>query len=331
MPLLLMAPLVKAFTKTGLALVLVIGFVHLWSTADITGTGTRRHYHFDSEQQLYLAMYVFVGCWLLTFVTALYQFSIAYAVAKWYDIEPGEDDERDADCFGVVEGVRCGLRYHLGSLAFGSALIATLELFQRLVEYAEIKNQQEGGNKVVSSCLTCVLCCCKCVEGILRFVSKNAYIDMAIQSTGFCQAVRNVGHVVIDHGAAMAILNGATVVFQIVGMAAITAVCGLVAYATLNTDTFANPFSERHVANPGFATGMACVLGFIVAWAFMAVFDVATDTILICMAKDMQQHSGLAVKAPRKMKHMFERAREKVELRKQLAAKAEEKRKRRES
>mmetsp|Transcript_130095 Transcript_130095/g.324335 ORF Transcript_130095/g.324335 Transcript_130095/m.324335 type:complete len:656 (+) Transcript_130095:81-2048(+) len=333
MPLLLLAPLVKALTKATLACIFVfVGWSHLWAMAEYTGVGFHRYAHFTSTQKVYLLLYAVIGMWILEFLTALYQFSIAYAVAKYYYTDPDEDGHKDVDCFGVLQGVHAGLRFHLGTLAFGAAIITALHVVQKVLEYAEIKNKQEGNNQVVACVLSSILCCCYCLEGIVQFVSKNAYIDTAISSTSFCRAVQNVGAVIIKHGAAMAVLNGATVIFQIVGMVAITASCGLLAYFLLSLETFASESSGFYVSNQYLATVVACILGLIVSWAFMTVFDVATDTLLMCISQDSDTHAGRATHAEERLSRLFQQAHVRAEKRQkqalakaQKAAKAEQK------
>merc|ERR1711972_977338 len=133
-------------------------------------------------------------------------------------------------------------------------------------------------------------------------INKNAYIDIAVTGDiGFCHAVRNVMKVVIDFGPAMAILNGATYIFQIVGLACITTLCGLLASAVLTSGAFSQPGSAWYVGNPALPIVVACFLALTVAWAFMAIFDVTTDTLLYCYAEDKNEHGGHATNAPTDM------------------------------
>ncbi|CAE7295175.1 SLC44A5 [Symbiodinium natans] len=161
MPILLLSPLLKAIFKTVLFLVLAAGFVHLLATGKVTGVGRDRHLELSGQQQAMLVLYVFISFWVLAYVSALYQFSIAFSAAKYFcaNIENGK--KAVAAC-SVCEGVRVGLWYHTGSLAFGSALIAVLELIQRILEWVE-KKSMEGGemNKVATCCISTILCCCR--------------------------------------------------------------------------------------------------------------------------------------------------------------------------
>ncbi|CAJ1402687.1 unnamed protein product [Effrenium voratum] len=292
-PLLLFSPLVKAIVKVFFFVFLLAGFIHLVSTGEVSGLGRERHLSLSTGQVWMCIAYAFLAFWLLAYVSAVYQFSIAYATAKWFCAPRDAKGKKDVDQCAVIEGVRVGMWYHTGSLAFGSALIAFLELLQRVLEWAEKKSMMEGEINQVTACIVkTLLCCCKCVEGIIAFVNKNVYIDIALTSKTFCAALKSIAHIVIEHGAAMAILNGATAIFQIVGLAAITASVGLLASVMLNTDQYQNIYSSSYLPNPGAAIAVCCILAFIVAWSFMAIFDMTSDTLLICHAEDMANPYG---------------------------------------
>mmetsp|Transcript_41809 Transcript_41809/g.90199 ORF Transcript_41809/g.90199 Transcript_41809/m.90199 type:complete len:675 (-) Transcript_41809:156-2180(-) len=308
MPLILLAPLVKAIAKGCLALAFFYGCVLLWSTAKVTGQGTNRHYDFTPEQEVYIAIWIAVSFWILELVSAIYQFSIAYAVAKYYYTPSDNRGDRAVDPFALVQGTKVGVMSHLGSLAFGSAIITVLELIEKALQYAELKDEEDN-NQVVECMVRCILCCCRCVRICVEYVSKNAYIDMAVSASNFCTAIRNVGHVMLDHGAAMAVLNGANFLFQVVGVVGITTTCGLMAWALLGLDTFSHTSSSYYVANHVLATAVACGLALIVSWAFMTVFDMTSDTLLFCMAMDIRQH-GSAVNADHRLKELFNQARQ---------------------
>ena len=295
MPVLLLSPLIKAVLKTVVFIVLAAGLIQLISIGDVSGMGRARHLSLSSAQIWMVVGYLFLSFWLLAFMSAVYQFSIAYAAAGWY-CAPCKDStstRKIVNQCAVFEGVRIGLWYHTGSLAVGSALIAFLQLLQTVLEWAEKKSKMEGDLNPVTSCIVkSLLCCCKCVEGIVQFVNKNVYIDIALTSKGFCTALGSVAEIIIHHGAAMAILNGATLIFQIVGLASITACCGLVSALLLSTSKYRDITSAAYLPNPGAAIAVSCILAFIVGWAFMAIFDMTSDTLLICHAEDLQRSDG---------------------------------------
>lgn len=311
MPLLLLAPLFKGLFKVFVFLILLVGFIHLLATGDTTGVGRHRHIDYTGQQKLYLAGYIFASFWLLNFITALYQFSIAYAASQYY-VARSVDGTKDVSQCSVCQGVYIGVRYHAGSLAYGSAIVAALELAQKVLEWAKQKSKMEGNNQCVSCIISVIQCCCGCVEQIVRFISKNVYIEIALTSNNFCESVTAIFEIFVHHGAAFAILNGATYIFQIVGMAAITSTCGLLSSYMLTHGDYADPTSNKYIENPTVGIIICCILALIVAWSFMAIFDMTSDTILICHAEDKARNGGKHAADNKDTNDLYDKAERKV-------------------
>ena len=72
------------------------------------------------------------------------------------------------------------VRYHLGSLAFGSLLIALMKLVRLLFSYLERKLKGAGTDCCgMIKCLTCFCkCCLYCFEKFLQAICSNAYIEI---------------------------------------------------------------------------------------------------------------------------------------------------------
>mmetsp|Transcript_10207 Transcript_10207/g.28511 ORF Transcript_10207/g.28511 Transcript_10207/m.28511 type:complete len:621 (-) Transcript_10207:65-1927(-) len=293
MPSLLIAPVIKALFKGVLSFILLYGFLLLYSTADISepgGDGLSRSFEFGREQYYAIIYYMVVSFWILAFVTALYQFVLAYAAAEYYYTPYDHDDEKDVTCCILCEAVHMGVLYHTGSLAFGSLLIALLMTLQKIIEYAEHKNEETANSQVIKCILCCCACCVHCCKDVVQFVNKNAYIDIAITSHNFCEAAREAVAMIVQLGGAMAILNGATFVFTVFGAAVITLACGALTYVATSHEAFANTESAYQVGIPLAPMAVSMLLGFLVALDFMHVFDMTSDTLLYCYGIDL--HSG---------------------------------------
>jgi len=295
MPSLLVTPACKVIAKACLCAALLQGFLLLLSTADTStgaGGGLVPTFNFTREQYITILYYMLVSFWLLAFVNALYQFTVAYAVAEYYYTEYDHDGEKDVGCCAVWDGLHVGLQYHTGSLAFGSLLIATLQVFQKVLEYAERKNKETADNHALSCILCCCACCVHCCEDVVEIINKNAYIDMAVTSNGFCAAARDALAMIVELGGAMAILNGATFVFTIFGTTIITLVSGWFAYVVSSHGPFADQETAFYVNSPDAVMVFAMIIGFLMAMSFMDVFDMTSDTLLYCYGIDLKSGKG---------------------------------------
>lgn len=69
------------------------------------------------------------------------------------------------------------LVYHLGSIAFGSFIIAVVQFIRIIFEYYRQKIQAANkDNPVVKFLLCCTSYLLLCLERCVKFISKNAYI-----------------------------------------------------------------------------------------------------------------------------------------------------------
>jgi len=298
---LLLCPLLKALIKGIFFIVIIYGFLLVWTTADPVGgaDGVSRDFVHNELELGIIALYTFCSLWVLCFLNALYEFIVAYMVADYY-YSPIVDGWKHVECcFPMVEALHLGLFTHAGSLAFGSLLIAILQFIQKVVEYAEKKNREGLNNAVVSMVLAAVLCCVGCCKEIIEHINRNAYIDIAIQGTDFCTAAKNAIKMIIDQGGAMAILNGATWVFSIFGEVLITLCSGALAYVIVTHGSYADMTdSASSVPDPTAVTIVACLIGFVVALGFMNVFDMASDTMIYCVGYDRNSGKNYKSYAP---------------------------------
>lgn len=64
------------------------------------------------------------------------------------------------------------LRYHLGSIAFGSLLIAIVQFIRAILEYINHKTKElQQNNMLVKFLMCCVRCCLWCFEKCVKFIT----------------------------------------------------------------------------------------------------------------------------------------------------------------
>ena len=68
-------------------------------------------------------------------------------------------------------------RFHSGSIAFGALIIALIQLARALLAYTQKKLDGKTGR--VAKALLCMLqCCLWCFEKVLRYINRQAYIEV---------------------------------------------------------------------------------------------------------------------------------------------------------
>lgn len=81
------------------------------------------------------------------------------------------------------------LRYHMGTAAFGSLIIAIIKTIRAVIAYLQ-KHAKASKNKILQYLLCVLQCCMWCLEKCMKFLNKNAYIETAIYGYSFCKSAR---------------------------------------------------------------------------------------------------------------------------------------------
>ena len=111
---------------------------------------------------------------------------LAGAFARWY----WTFDKGDVPCCILAVSFSNAVFYHLGTVAFGSFIIAVIRMIRTIVSYVESKLKLY--NNDLTRCLICLCkCCLWCLEKFMRFINRNAYIMCAIKNTNFCSSAKD--------------------------------------------------------------------------------------------------------------------------------------------
>lgn len=131
-----------------------------------------------SDQTRYIFLYhLFGGLWVNAFLIGCFQFIIAAACAIWYFSFKSDTGGKGSICMGI----KWILIYHLGSIAFGSFIIAVVQFIRLIFEYYRKKIQAANkDNPVIKFLLCCTSYLLACLERCVKFISKNAYIQIAL-------------------------------------------------------------------------------------------------------------------------------------------------------
>jgi len=318
MPCLLLAPFKLALVKVTMWLSMLYGLFHLVALLEWKGTpggmGFQRSIDLDSEVtqmvKLYAIFYVFAMIWALEFANAVYTFTISYAAGYYYFSEPDDDDDRSVPCTVLQEGGFVAIFYHTGSLAYGSIMVTIVSTLFWGVSFLD-RQAKTGCNPCCRVIAQCLMCFCRCCSGMVGFINKNCYTEMAITGDhGFCGSIQGVLKVMVDQGAAMVIMNAATFIIQMQGMQVIVGSAMMCAFIMLQQDKYSNPTSESHIESKGLVYVMVAILSATVGWSFMSVFDAVTDSLLFCFAIDKMNNDGHVTTAPKDFLALYNDAEE---------------------
>ena len=244
-----------------------------------------------SEQTSWTVVYMTFGfLWIVFFLIACNEFVVIVSAITWYFSDKTiEDDDGIPGDSDVKYGFWWSFRYHMGSLAFGSFLLAVVWMIRMIFEYVGEKMVEATGNNGCTRCLiSCIHCCLDCFDRFVRYINRNAYIYMALSGESFCSSALNSFILILKNSAKFAFVEGIADVFMFLAKF-------FIAIATTGLSwLFMGLMCD--IQSPFMPLFIIALLSYMIASVFIAIFDVSANTILQCylMDKEIASQSGLA-------------------------------------
>ncbi|XP_055591985.1 choline transporter-like 2 isoform X3 [Uranotaenia lowii] len=219
--------------------------------------------------------------WGICFVSAFGEMVLAFTFATWY----WTFRKKDLRFFVLTTGVLRTVRYHLGTLAFGSLIIAICKIIRAALEYVDHK-LRKFDNGVVKA----ILCCCKCffwcLESFLKFLNTNAYIMCAIHGKSFCTSAKDAFSLLARNVLRVIALDKVTGFLFFLSKLLIA--CGMAAV----TYTFFDSGAVKQLNYPFIPAILVFIGTFVIASVFFSVYSVAVDTLFLCFLEDCERNDG---------------------------------------
>jgi hypothetical protein len=219
--------------------------------------------------------------WNNAFICACCTMTIAGAVGFWYFTPNDEKGTRAA----VRPAFTNCFRYHLGSIAFGSFILAVVQFIKWWLYYLE-KQAEAGKNKLMVTIAKSLRCCITCFEKFIKFLNKNAYIQCALLGKNFCRSAYNAYSLLMRNAGLVGLLAGIGWIVYILGVICITISTAVAGYYIIDY------LHGEEISNPVIPVLICIIIGFLVSKLFMGVFALAVDATLQCFVADEELHKA---------------------------------------
>ncbi|KAM3926120.1 choline transporter-like protein 2 isoform 2-T2 [Leptodactylus fuscus] len=256
------------------------------ATCQFAFYGGETYYHkYLIVFQIYNA---FMFLWLANFVIALGQVTLAGAFASYYWAFKKPDD---MPAFPIFSSLGRALRYHTGSLAFGSLILAIVQLIRIMLEYLDHK-LKGADNKCARFLLCCLKCCFWCLEKFIKFLNRNAYIMIAIYGTNFCTSARNAFFLLMRNIIRVAVLDKVTDFLLFLGKLLVVGCVGILAFFFF-THRIGIIQDTAPTLNYYWVPILTVVIGsYLIAHGFFSVYGMCVDTLFLCFCEDLERNDG---------------------------------------
>uniref|UniRef100_A0A3Q3IGS7 Choline transporter-like protein n=1 Tax=Monopterus albus TaxID=43700 RepID=A0A3Q3IGS7_MONAL len=231
---------------------------------------------------------VFLFFWCANFVTALGQMTLAGAFASYYWAFVKPDDMPTCPLFSSLGR---SLRYHTGTLAFGSLILSIIQIIRVLLEYLDHK-LKVAQNKFAKFLLCCLKCCFWCLEKFVKFLNRNAYIMVAIYGKNFCTSARDAFFLLMRNMIRVAVLDKVTDFLLFLGKLLIVGLVGVFAFFFFSgrVKAFENTAPSLHYY---WVPILTVVVGsYFIAHGFFSVYAMCVDTLFLCFLEDLERNDG---------------------------------------
>ncbi|XP_063413197.1 choline transporter-like protein 1 isoform X1 [Mytilus trossulus] len=280
-PFLLLQPLWTLIILGGVLAALAIIAAHIETSGIPVVNNSTGIVKYDMEDTMrYLRWYHIFGIlWISAFIVACQDMVIAGAIATWFF-------KRDKSQLGwpVLASIKRLIRYHLGSVAFGSFIIALVRLARLVLGYIQNKLRGKVG-KVTDFLLKMLQCCLWCFEKFLAYLNRNAYIEIAIYGYSFCRGAHKAFLLIVANALRVAAINSIGDFVLFLGKLSTMAIVLVIGHEFLK---------HRDDINYMWAPiTVAAAFGFAVSHCFLLVYEVAIDTIFLCFCEDCERNDGV--------------------------------------
>jgi len=197
--------------------------------------------------------------------------TVAGVVGTWW-FSP---TEANSCCSSAVSGSFFrSITSSFGSICLGSLIVA---IIKALKEIATEARRRGDGNQIILCIAECIL---GCIQGIIEYFNKWAYIYVGLYGYSYFEAGKNVSQLFHDRGWHAIItddLVGNALFFVSIVIGLITGCAGFL--FTVITDLFGDVEQAGMVL---FIVGF--MIGLLLSLIVMSVVQSATDTVIVCFA-----------------------------------------------
>ncbi|KAJ3662587.1 hypothetical protein Zmor_006928 [Zophobas morio] len=268
-PLILFEPLLTLLASTILLIILVFFLIIFATTGTLQLVNSDLYEYVPNGVMIFTWFFHIVIClWMAQFIVGCQHMVISGAVSAYYFSR-----DKSTLTSPIYNSFYNLIRYHLGTVAFGSLIITIIAIIKALIR--SLVNSRQA--KVL------IDCCLGAIEDFLKYLSKNAYIQTAMHGQPFYISGKRAVRLLWTNALSTIAVN--SVGDFVMNMAKVLIVVCTVGVGILIRDSSITHFWAAIVIS-------AIVTG-IIADCFFAVFETAVDTIFLCFCEDRCMNDGM--------------------------------------
>lgn len=275
MPLICFMPMLQTCAFAAFTALWMLFSVYLVSSGTLTThtdslTGySYKSIDYDTATQRAILFMVFAWLWSIGYIEAVGQMSCAHAVLVWYFAPI----RADITSLQIVSSVGTVMYHHTGSAAMGSLLI-TLLRGMRLTLEAIKRLDKPQANWLSRSILRISQCLLGCLEGCVKYLTKHAYIQVALTGQGFLPSAAAAYILLITNLSQLAAVSVVSDFVVLVGKLSISLTCAGLGYV------YMVKYMQDQLNGFILPTVFVFVVAFLTSTMFLSVLSATCDALL---------------------------------------------------
>jgi len=249
-------------------------------------------YQWNNELRYMMLYHIFGLLWTNQFILGFGYTVVAGAIANFYW---ARGDSRNMPVFPVLGALKRTCRYHLGTIALGSFIVAIIQFVRLALEYLDRKTKElQEGNVLLKYAMCCVKYCMWYLEKVIKFINRNAYILVASKGTSYCASAQRAVTLIIGNVARLAAVNTVGDILIWLAKLGTALMCGVIAafLTDLPQYTSQQEYPETYLSSPYLVIAISVILAYFVANIFFHVYEMAVDTVLLSFCEDCERNDG---------------------------------------
>jgi len=237
---------------------------------------------YDTDLQNWFWVHLFWMFWAVTFMEYFNFLIVSGCVADWFldnelvDHPDANEEFRKRNCSRLFGSIWRTVRYHLGTIAFASALIAAVKTIESILLYVKNQIGDDTSNPFAKIILKVAIGVVHCLKCIIDRCNKNTLVVTAVCGSPFCAGCGKALSLFFNNMATMSLGTGMIVLMCLLSNLFIALLsAGTAGYIFLGEDAQDLNSSFMPLAS-------SFVISFFVAKIVLGAWDCAATTILVC-------------------------------------------------
>ena len=233
--------------------------------------------------------------WTMSLISALVDLTVAGAISRWYWTEPAERHMLFVRDNVVQQGIYNTFRYHVGSAAFGSLVLAVIVTLRAALVYLDKETKElQKQSRVLKLLFMCLQCMLACLQRFVEYISRMAYIVIAIKGQGFFASSKVAFHAMRNHTAQIFIVQAVSRVLIFLTKCSTAMVSTILcSYILQNPGSVPLGFVENQgasLSSPLLPLIFSGVFGYMTASFCFSVYELAIDSVLMSYCLDFDEN-----------------------------------------